>query len=150
MPHNLMAQMIKYLPAMQEIQFPSLGWENPLKKGKATHSSILVWRIPWTREPMSRYKESDTTGWLSLSLSPLWTGWSFNFLACLKGSLQWSSNLPFSNLLVGDLHKLFTHLHKTIYQYLKKSTSCRSQPHTIPPSLRFCLSFKIQFSVMSP
>ena len=36
---------------MQETQVPSLGQENPLEKGKATHSSILSWRIPWTEEP---------------------------------------------------------------------------------------------------
>ena len=36
---------------MQEMQVPSLGWEDPLEKGMATHSSILAWRIPWTEEP---------------------------------------------------------------------------------------------------
>ena len=36
---------------MQEIQVQSLGWEDPLEKGMATHSSILAWRIPWTEEP---------------------------------------------------------------------------------------------------
>ena len=40
--------MIKNLPAMQEIQVRILGWEDPLEKGMATHSSILAWRIPWT------------------------------------------------------------------------------------------------------
>jgi len=40
--------MEKNLPAMQETQVQSLGWENPLEKGMATHSSILAWRIPWT------------------------------------------------------------------------------------------------------
>ena len=43
-----MAQVVKNLPAIQETRVPSLGWEDPLEKGKATHSSILVWRIPWT------------------------------------------------------------------------------------------------------
>ena len=46
-----MAQMVKNLPAMQETQVQSLGWEDPLEKGMATHSSILAWRIPWTEEP---------------------------------------------------------------------------------------------------
>ena len=41
----LMAQMVKYLPATQETQVQSLGWEDPLKKGMATHSNILAWRI---------------------------------------------------------------------------------------------------------
>ena len=43
-----MAQLVKNLPAMWETWFPPLGWEDPLEKGKATHSSILAWRIPWT------------------------------------------------------------------------------------------------------
>ena len=43
--------MVKNLPAMQETQVQTLGQEDPLKKGMATHSSILVWRIPWTEKP---------------------------------------------------------------------------------------------------
>ena len=43
--------MVKNLPTMQETLVRSLGWEDPLEKGMATHSSILVWRIPWTEEP---------------------------------------------------------------------------------------------------
>ena len=42
------AQLLKNPPAMQETWVQSLGWEDPLEKGKATHSSILAWRIPWT------------------------------------------------------------------------------------------------------
>ena len=47
---SLVAQMVMSLPAMRETQVQSLGWEDPLEKGMATHSSILVWRIPWTEE----------------------------------------------------------------------------------------------------
>ena len=47
---SLVAQMVKNLPAMQEIWVQLLGWEDPLEKGMATHCSILVWRIPWTEE----------------------------------------------------------------------------------------------------
>ena len=46
-----MVQTVKNLPAMQETQVQSLGWEDPLEKRMATHSSILAWRIPWTDEP---------------------------------------------------------------------------------------------------
>ena len=46
-----MAQSVKNPPAMQENQVRSLGREDPLEKGMATHSSILAWRIPWTEEP---------------------------------------------------------------------------------------------------
>ena len=45
-----MAQLVKDLPPMQEIRVLSLGQENPLEKGMATHSSILAWRSPWTEE----------------------------------------------------------------------------------------------------
>ena len=45
---SLVAQLVKNLPAMQETWVQSLGWEDPLGKGKATPSSILAWRIPWT------------------------------------------------------------------------------------------------------
>ena len=43
---SLMVQMVKNLPAMWESQVPSLGWEDPLEKGMATHLSILAWKIP--------------------------------------------------------------------------------------------------------
>ena len=46
-----MAQRIKHLPAIQETQVQSLGWEDPLEKEMATHPSTLAWRIPWTEEP---------------------------------------------------------------------------------------------------
>ena len=45
---SLVAQLVKNPPAMREAWVRSLGWEDPLEKGKATHSSILAWRIPWT------------------------------------------------------------------------------------------------------
>ena len=45
---SLVAQMVKNLPAVQETWVRSLGWEEPLEKGMAIHSSILAWKIPWT------------------------------------------------------------------------------------------------------
>ena len=45
---SLVAQLVKNLPAMRKTWVRSLGWEDPLEKGTATHSSILAWRIPWT------------------------------------------------------------------------------------------------------
>ena len=57
--------MVKNLPAMQETWVRSLGWEDPLGKGKVTHSSIFAWRIPWTEQPGKLQsiglQESDTT-----------------------------------------------------------------------------------------
>ena len=48
---SLIAQSVKNLLARQETQVRLLGWEDPLEKEMATHSSILAWRIPWTEEP---------------------------------------------------------------------------------------------------
>ena len=63
---SLVTQLVKKPPAVQETCVQSLGWEDPLEKGKATHSSILAWRIPWTYSPWG-HKESDKIEWLSLS-----------------------------------------------------------------------------------
>ena len=62
---SLVAQSSKHLPAMQETQVRSLGWEDLLEKEMATHSSILAWRIPWAEklgglQSMGRI-ESDMT-----------------------------------------------------------------------------------------
>ena len=70
---SLVAQRVKCLPAVQETQVLSLGWEDPLEKEMATHSSILVWKIPMDRGTWLGYspwgcKESDTAERLSHSL----------------------------------------------------------------------------------
>ena len=62
---SLVAQMVKNLPAMRETWIQALGWEDPLEKGMATHSSILAWRIPWVYSSWGR-KELDMTKRLSL------------------------------------------------------------------------------------
>ena len=58
---SLVAQLVKNLPAMRETWVQSLGWKDPPEKGKATHSSILAWRIPWTVHGVakSRTRPSD-------------------------------------------------------------------------------------------
>ena len=48
---SLVAQTVKRLPTMRETRVRSLGWEDPLEKAVATHSSIRAWRIPWTEDP---------------------------------------------------------------------------------------------------
>ena len=48
---SLVVQRLKHLPAMQETWVRSLGWEDPLRKEMATHSSFLAWEITWTEEP---------------------------------------------------------------------------------------------------
>ena len=67
---SLVAQLVTSPPVTQETQIRFLGWDYPLEKGKATHSSVLAWRIPWTspHSPWGR-KALDMTERLSLSLS---------------------------------------------------------------------------------
>ena len=66
---SLLTQLVKNLPAMWETSVRSLGWEDHLEKGKATHSSILAWRIPWTIWSMG----SQTVG----------RDWDLNFHSCI-------------------------------------------------------------------
>ena len=69
-----MAQRVKHLPTLLETQVGSLGWEDPLEKEMATHSSILAWKIPWTKDPgrlqsmRSQRVRHDLETSLSLSL----------------------------------------------------------------------------------
>ena len=62
---SLVALFVKKLPAVQEMEVWFLGWDDPLEKGMATHSSIFAWEIPWTKEPEGYSpwgrKESDMT-----------------------------------------------------------------------------------------
>ena len=65
-----MTQLVTNLSAMRETWVRSLGWEAPLEKGKATHFSILAWRIPWTIQSMG-HKQLDMTEQLSLHITDL-------------------------------------------------------------------------------
>ena len=69
---SLVAKMVKNLPAKWETWVRSLGWEDHVKKGMTTYSSILAWRVPWTKKPdglqFVGHKESDMTEPLTLSL----------------------------------------------------------------------------------
>ena len=60
--YKLIAQLVKNTPVMQETLVRFLGWEDPLEKGKATHSSILAWRIPWTILSMWLQRSSRQIG----------------------------------------------------------------------------------------
>ena len=75
---SLVAQPVKNLPAIQENWVPSLGWEDPLEKGKATHSSILAWRIPWTVQSMGSQRVRHD--WVT----------SLSFLLALLTLLLWA------------------------------------------------------------
>ena len=81
--------MAKNLPAMQETQVWSLGWEDPLEEGMATHSSILVWRIPRTEEPGGlQFMGSQRVG---LDWATHTHRWLINSIALVSGVWQWFS-----------------------------------------------------------
>ena len=102
---SLVAQTVKHLPAMQETPVRSLGWEDPLEKEMATHSSTLAWKIPWMEEPgrlqsMWSQRVRHTSERLH-----------FHFLFTFF-------SLPFSPLTLLELHLFllfFMHLH---WEYL--------------------------------
>ena len=75
-------QIVRNLPAMQETQVWSLGWEDPLEKGMATHCSILAWRIPWTEEPGGL----QSMGWQRIQHN--WATNTFTFILCTLFSLS--------------------------------------------------------------
>ena len=86
---RLVAQLVKNLPAMGDTWVRSLGWEDLLEKGMATHSYILAWRFPWTGEPgrlhMSNgVPESDMTEQPTLSSSVFFVKFNeIQFINCL-------------------------------------------------------------------
>ena len=103
---SLVAQTVKNLPTVRETGVRSLGWEDPLEKEMATHSSILAWRITWTEEPgklqSRRVTKLNTTEQLTLSLfsphipytpCPLGSGFLY-FLPSPLSSLSQSSAIP--------------------------------------------------------
>ena len=95
---SLVAQRLKCLPTMQETWVRSLGWEDPLEKEMAIHSSILAWRIPWTEEPGGL----QSTG--SQRVGHYWaTSLHFNILIC-PGILM--ENLMTSQKLTKGLNEL--------------------------------------------
>ena len=63
---SLVAQSLKRLPAVRETWVQSLGREEPLEEGMATHSSILAWRIPWTEEPGGLWSMGLQKSWTEL------------------------------------------------------------------------------------
>ena len=77
---NLVAQLVKNPPAVWETWVGSLGWEDPLEKGKATHSSILAWRIPWTIQSMGSQRAGRN--WMTF------TSLHFNWWECCHWYLE--------------------------------------------------------------
>ena len=112
---SLVAQMVKNLPAMWEAWVWSLGWEDPLEKGKATHSSILTWIFPWTEEPgglqsmgLQRVGHDWVTNTFTFFLSS-WVTYLFGgCIVCVSCLHSWNrhrsqSKREISTLLMGSM-----------------------------------------------
>ena len=98
----LVAQRLKHLPAMQQTQVRSLGWEDPLEKEMVTHSSIFVWRIPWMEKPgMLQSTGSQRVGrdWAT-SLTHLTINFHPNFLTYRWAA--WNSQLLHSSPSISE------------------------------------------------
>ena len=91
-----MVQTVKNLPAMQETQVRSLGWEDPLEKGMATHSSILAWRIPWIEESMGWQRVGHDLA-TNTSLHFLYT-YSWCTLLCTETNTQCKATVFLQNI----------------------------------------------------
>ena len=96
---SLVTQMVKHLPAMWETWVRSLGWENPLEKEMATHSSILAWKIPWMEEPLGlQFMGSQSQTWLSVNFTILSFGNLTNDLRTfLTPSFPWGRWVPLTS-----------------------------------------------------
>ena len=110
---SLVAETVKTLPAMQETRVQSLGQEDPLEKGMATHSSILAWEIPWTEEPGGL----QSSGWHRVGHD--WATNCFTFM--LSETSIWSKSmrdelwfLRFGNVLWRTEFSFFIRLNKKI------------------------------------
>ena len=107
---SLMAQPVRSLPAMQEIWIWSLGWEDPLEKEMATHSSILVWNIPWTEKPgRLQFMGSQRVGhnWAtSLHIENYFYNQKFHFRTIRRMKKKWINKGVFPCKPLWDLHCL--------------------------------------------
>ena len=109
---SLVAQMVKHLPATQATQLQCLGWEEPLGKGMATHSSILTWRIPWTEEH---------EGLESMGLQRVGYNWAANTFTFILLSQGLHSNYT--------LYYLVSSPHLPSHQFSRSGVSDSLQPH---------------------
>ena len=131
----LVAQMVKNLPAGQETQVQSLGWEDPLEKEMATHSRILAWRVPWTE---------DLGGLHSMGLQSVRHDWATNTHS-LGYLLQLFAQSPqlkptVESMFCGSFKPLFTEIPSASWN-LNLITYC----WFILYKFTFCFSYKLNF-----
>ena len=84
---SLVAQMVKCLPAVWETRVQALGWEDPLEKEMATHSSTFAWKIPWTEEP----SRLQSMGWQRVGHNWATSLQELFGIVCLSYTLNWQN-----------------------------------------------------------
>ena len=95
---SLVAEIVKNLLAVQDIQVQSLGWEDPLEDGMATHSGILPWKIPWTKEPGrlqsmgSQRVRHDWSDWVRPRKKKEKRNGIFSLFSTLSSLVRWECN----------------------------------------------------------
>ena len=141
---SAVVQTVKNLPAMQETWVPSLGQEDPLEKGMATHSSILAWRIPWTEELgrlQSMGSQRVVHDWATNTHTHTKAGPKEATQLCLVGDAQWArewSQRQLSSLIPGTVP-----LPSTLSHSLKLPVNFHSNRN------RHCLSINIFNSIQT-
>ena len=138
---SLVSQMVKNPPAMGETWVRSLGWENTLEKGKATHCNILAWRIPWTVQSMGFQRiQQDWATFTFFSRLLYFCCMIYNvptpatyLLTLLENSLE----LPNGSASPACLHRFWSHLRKSYHNTL--DLGCWSDFSTGRQSLLFIL-----------
>ena len=127
--------MVKYLPGMQETRVWSLGWEDPLGKAMATHSSIPAWKIPWTEEPGGLLSASSLSICLSVDFRLLKETWALIWCLCFVFCLFVSKMTAFMDLRNSVKARVLTgqkrygvlwEFHVAL-SFISKSYTCRLQ-----------------------
>ena len=109
---SLVAQSVKNMPKMQEIRVWSLGWEDPLEEGMATHSSSLAWRIPWAEKPcrlQSQGSQRVRRDWENFTWSR-WHLWNFLLNHFLKNHILYHK----TRHLKGSYHKYYSQFNLSV------------------------------------
>ena len=144
---SLVAQLVRNQLAMWETWFWSLGWEDPLEKGKAVHSGILAWRIPWTLQTMG-VAESDMPEWLSLM--PPFPTLDINPASCCS-HLPMLGHLSFQWLQCPFPSKIYSVVFQVLIQ-ISLSPDSLFTPLTLPCKLnnsQFILPLLLPYSGLS-
>ena len=117
-----MAQLVKNPPAIQETWVWSLGWEDPLEKGKGTHLSILAWKVPWTLPSMG--SQRGRHDWATFN----WWSCYLLFLRELNDALLYIKYLELGMRLVLWLLLLLLHVEMMIFLCLSMTTGSKMKP----------------------